>query len=382
MNDTYIVSAVRTPIGKGREGGALADVRPDELAAQTLVEVVKRAGLVPKDVEDIVMGCVTQVGEQGINVGRVAPLLAGFPVEVPAVSVNRMCGSSQQAIHFVSQAIAAGDIDIGIGAGVESMSRVPIGSDWTAPLHPEFPYDLVPQGISAEMMAEKWELTRDELDDYSYRSHARAAEATNECYFSREIMPIEVEKDGDKVTVTVDEGIRFNPDREKMAQLDPVFKLGGVVTAGNSSQISDGAAAVLVASEKALKEYDLTPRARIVARVVVGVDPVLMLSGPIPATHKVLEKAGMTLDDIDLFEVNEAFASVVLAWAKELQPDMDKVNVNGGAIALGHPLGASGARLMVTLLHELERHGGRYGLQTMCIGHGMATATIIERVEN
>ncbi len=380
MNDTYIVSAVRTPTAKGRPGGALANVRPDELAAKTLVEVVKRAGLETKDVEDIIMGCVTQVGEQGINVGRVAPLLAGFPVEVPAVSINRMCGSSQQAIHFASQAIAAGDMDIAIGAGVESMSRVPMGSDWTAPLHPDFPYDLVPQGISAEMIAEKWELTRDELDDYSFRSHVRAAEATNQCYFSREIMPVEVEKDGDTVTVSVDEGIRFNPDREKMAQLDPVFKVGGVVTAANSSQISDGAAAVLVASEQALKEFDLTPRARIIARAVVGVDPVLMLSGPIPATHKVLKKAGLTMDDIDLFEVNEAFASVVLAWAKELEPNMDKVNVNGGAIAMGHPLGASGARLMVTLLHELERRGGRYGLQTMCIGHGMATATIIERV--
>jgi acetyl-CoA acetyltransferase family protein len=356
-------------------------VRPDELAAKTLVEVVKRTGLEPRDVEDVVMGCVTQVGEQGINVGRVATLLAGFPVEVPAVSINRMCGSSQQAIHFVSQAIAAGDMDIGIGAGVESMSRVPMGSDWTAMLHPEFPYELVPQGISAEMIAEKWALTREELDDYSYRSHIRAAEATNQCHFSREIMPIEVTKDGDTVTVTVDEGIRFNPNREKMAQLDPVFKVGGVVTAGNSSQITDGAAAVLVASERALKEYDLTPRARIIARVVVGVDPVLMLSGPIPATRQVLKKAGLTMDDIDLFEVNEAFASVVLAWAKELEPDMDKVNVNGGAIALGHPLGASGARLMVTLLHELERRGGRYGLQTMCIGHGMATATIIERVD-
>ncbi|RME43705.1 MAG: thiolase family protein, partial [Chloroflexi bacterium] len=277
-------------------------------------------------------------------------------------------------------AIAAGDMDIGIGAGVESMSRVPMGSDWTAPLHPEFPYDLVPQGISAEMMAEKWELTRDELDDYSYQSHLRAAEATNECHFSREIMPVQVERDGDRVTVTVDEGIRFNPNREKMAQLDPVFKVDGVVTAGNSSQISDGAAAVLLASERAVKERGLTPRARIVARTVVGVDPVLMLSGPIPATRQVLKKAGLTMDDIDLFEVNEAFASVVLAWAKELKPDMDKVNVNGGAIALGHPLGASGARLMVTLLHELERRGGRYGLQTMCIGHGMATATIIERV--
>lgn len=380
MNDTYIVSAVRTPIGKGREGGALAGIRPDELAAMTLVEVVKRAGLEPRDVEDVVMGCVTQVGEQGINVGRVATLLAGFPVEVPAASVNRMCGSSQQAIHFVSQAIAAGDIDIGIGAGVESMSRVPMGSDWTAPLHPEFPYDLVPQGISAEMMAEKWGLTREELDDYSYRSHLRAAHATNECYFSREIVPVEVEKNGEKVIITVDEGVRLNPNREKMAQLDPVFKVGGVVTAGNSSQISDGAAAVLLASERALKRYNLTPRARIVARTVVGVDPVLMLSGPIPATRQVLEKAGMTMDDVDLFEVNEAFASVVLAWVKELEPDVDRLNVNGGAIALGHPLGASGARLMVTLLHELERRGGRYGLQSMCIGHGMATATIIERV--
>jgi acetyl-CoA acetyltransferase family protein len=239
----------------------------------------------------------------------------------------------------------------------------------------------VPQGISAEMVAEKWGLTREELDDYAYRSHVLAARASNECHFEREIMPIEEVRNGETHVVTVDEGIRFNPDREKMAQLDPVFKVGGVVTAGNSSQISDGAAAVVLASERAVREYGLTPRARIVARTVVGVDPVIMLTGPIPATRKVLEKAGMTMDDIDLFEVNEAFASVVLAWVKELEPDMDKVNVNGGAIALGHPLGASGARIMATLLHELERRGARYGLQTMCIGHGMATATIIERLD-
>lgn len=380
MNDSYVISAVRTPTGKGREGGALADVRADELAALTLAEVVTRAGLQPEQVEDVMMGCVTQIGEQGINIGRIATLLAGFPAEVPALSVNRMCGSSQQAVHFVSQAIAVGDIDIGIGAGVESMSRVPMGSDWTAPLHPAFPHDLVPQGISAELMAEKWDLSRDELDDYGYRSHVSAAHATEQCYFSREIVPVEVVRGDETVTVTVDEGIRFNPDRDKMAQLAPAFKGDGVVTAGNSSQISDGAAAVLVASERAVQDYDLTPRARIVARAVVGVDPVLMLSGPIPATRKVLGKAGLRLADIDLFEVNEAFASVVLAWAKEFDPDMDRVNVNGGAIALGHPLGASGGRLMVTLLHELERRDGRYGLQTMCIGHGMATATIIERV--
>lgn len=381
MRETYIVSAVRTPTGKGRAGGALAGVRPDELAAQTLVEVVQRAALTREDVEDVAMGCVTQISEQGINIGRIATLLAGFPVEVPAASINRMCGSSQEAIHAISQAIAAGDMDIGIGAGVESMSRVPMGSDWTAPLHPDFSYDLVPQGVSAEMIAEKWKLTRDELDDYGYRSHVRAAEATNAGYFDREIMPVEVTKDRDKVTVKVDEGIRFDPDREKMAQLDPAFKADGVVTAGNASQISDGAAAVVIASEEAIEEYGLTPRARIVARAVVGVDPVMMLTGPIPATHKVLRQADLTMADIDLFEVNEAFASVVLAWEKELAPDMQKVNVNGGAIALGHPLGASGARLMVTLLHELERQGGHYGLQTMCIGHGMATATIIESVK-
>jgi acetyl-CoA acyltransferase len=379
MNETYIVAAVRTPIGKGRQDGALSDVRADQLAAMTLAEVVRCAGLRPEQIDDVMMGCVTQIGEQGINVGRIATLLAGFPVEVPAASINRMCGSSQQAVNAVSQAIAAGDMDLGIGAGVESMSRVPMGSDWTAPLDPDFPYDLVPQGISAELMAERWRLTRDELDDYSYRSHVRAANATESCYFSREIMPVDVTHSDETVTVTVDEGIRFNPDREKMAQLNPAFKADGVVTAGNSSQISDGAAAVLVASERAVRAHDLPPRARIVARAVVGVDPVLMLSGPIPATERVLEKAGLTMDDIDLFEVNEAFASVVLAWAKELNADMERVNVNGGAIALGHPLGASGARLMVTLLHELERRGARYGLQTMCIGHGMATATIIER---
>lgn len=380
MNDTYIISAVRTPVGKGRPGGALADVRPDELAALTLSEAVRRADLQPEQVDDVALGCVTQVGEQGINIGRIATLLAGFPVAVPALSVNRMCGSSQQAVHAMSQAIAAGDMDIGIGAGVESMSRVPMGSDWTAPLHANFPYDLVPQGISAELMAARWDLSRTELDDYSYRSHIRAAAATEQCYFSREILPVEVVRGDDTATVTVDEGIRFNPDREKMAELTPAFKADGVVTAGNSSQISDGAAAVLVASERAVRTLDLTPRARIIARTVVGVDPVLMLSGPIPATQRILKKAGLRLADIDLFEVNEAFASVVLAWAKEFEPDMDRVNVNGGAIALGHPLGASGARLMVTLLHELERREAHYGLQTMCIGHGMATATIIERV--
>jgi acetyl-CoA acyltransferase len=267
-----------------------------------------------------------------------------------------------------------------IGAGVESMSRVPMGSDWPHEWPADFPYPLVPQGYSAEMMAEKWGLTRDMLDDFGYTSHVRAAAATREGRFEREIAPVEVKVNGETKVVKIDEGIRFEPDRAKMANLKTPFKPDGVVTAGNSSQISDGAAAVLLASEKAVREFGLRPRARIVARVVVGSDPVLMLSGPIPATAKVLRKAGLKLADIDLIEINEAFASVVLAWQKETGADMSRVNVNGGAIALGHPLGASGAKIMATLLHELERRGGRYGLQVMCIGHGMATATIIERV--
>ncbi|NOZ06205.1 MAG: thiolase family protein [Chloroflexi bacterium] len=379
MTTAYIIEAVRTP--SGRRNGLLRPMRPIELAAFILRALVERANIEPEQIDDAIMGCVTETGEQGGNIARLATLHAGFPVTVPAVTLNRMCGSGQQAIHFAAQAVLAGDMDLVIGGGVESMSRVPMGSDWNFTALPAgFPFDLVPQGISAEMMAEKWNLSREVLDDFAYESHLRAARATHEGRFDREIAPVEVPLDGGTRTVRVDEGIRFEPDREKMAALQPAFKPGGVITAANASQISDGAAALLVASERAVREYGLRPRARIVARAVVGTDPVLMLDGPIPSTSRVLERAGLTLDDIACFEVNEAFASVVLAWQRETGVDLERVNVNGGAIALGHPLGATGARLMTTLLHELERTGGRYGLQTMCIGWGMATATIIERI--
>jgi acetyl-CoA acyltransferase len=372
----YIVEAVRTPTGR-RDGG-LRDTHPVDLAAHALRALIARAGIAASDVEDVALGCVSQTGEQGGNIARLATLRAGFPIEVPAFSMNRMCGSSQQAIHSMAQAIAAGDMDLAIAGGVEVMSRVPIGADWSPKAAPaDFPYDLVHQGISAEMIAERWRLTRDELDDYGFTSHLRAAAATREGRFEREIAPTPAASG----TLTVDEGIRFEPDRAKLSTLKPAFKPDGVITAGNSSQISDGAAALLLASGTALERHGLKPRARILTRVAVGSDPVIMLSGPIPATFKALGRAELRFEDIDLFEINEAFASVVLAWQRETGVPLDRVNVNGGAIALGHPLGASGARLMTTLLHELERRGARYGLQSMCIGLGMATATIIERMD-
>lgn len=382
MSETFIISAVRTPVGVGKPGGALNSLPPLDLMAQVLPEAARRAGLEPALVQDVILGCVSPVGEQGANIARLATLKAGFPVEVPGVTLNRMCGSSQQAVHFAAQAIASGDMDIVIAGGIESMSRVPIGSDWPKAWPANFPYELIHQGLSAELLAEKWSLSREALDDFASQSHLRAGAATREGRFSREIMPVTVRVDGADKLVTTDEGIRPNPDRAKMAALKPAFKEGGVVTAANSSQISDGASALLLASEAAIKRHRLKPRARIAARVVVGADPVLMLTGPIPATHQVLARAGLTLADIDVVEINEAFASVVLAWQKETGADLSRVNPNGGAIALGHPLGASGARLMTTLLHELERRQGRYGLQTMCIGHGMATATIIERISS
>lgn len=371
MSDVYIVEAVRSPIGRGRPDGKLAHLRPETLAARVLNAVVERADVDPEAVEDVILGCVTQTGEQGANIARLAVMSAGWPVTVPGASVNRMCGSSQQALHQVAQAIAAGDMDLGVAGGVEVMSRVTMGSDWPNPFTPDVPYDLVMQGISAEMMADKWDLSREELDDYAYRSHYLAAQATKAEKFCPEIVPMEID---------YDEGIRFEPDRRRMATLPPAFKADGKVTAANSSQISDGASAVLLASEEAVRRYGLRPRARFVSRVVVGDDPVLMLSGPIPGTRKALGRAGLKLDDIDAVEINEAFASVVLAWAQEMEADMARVNAWGGAIAVGHPLGASGGRLMATLLDRLEADGGRYGLQTMCIGHGMATATIIERL--
>ena len=380
MREVVIVEAVRTPIG--RRNGALKDVHPVVLAAMALRELMQRAKIDPALVEDVVMGCVSQVGEQGINIARNAVLQAGFPIEVPATTVDRQCGSGQQAIHFAANLIAAGVCDITIGAGVENMSRLPIGSSTATGGHPFPPsllemYPLTHQGISAEMIAAKWEIPREELDAYSLRSHQLAAAATDGGYFDREIMSVSL---ADGSSFTRDEGIRRDSTLEKLAALQPSFKPDGVITAGNSSQISDGAAAVLLMTPEKASELGLRPRARIVAQKVVGVDPVMMLTGPIPATRQVLAKAGLTLDEIDVFEVNEAFAPVVLAWKRELQPDMERVNVNGGAIALGHPLGCSGTRLMTTLLHELERRGARYGLQTMCCGGGLGTATIIERV--
>ena len=380
MREVVIVEAVRTPIG--RRNGALKDVHPVVLAAMALRELMQRAKVDPALVEDVVMGCVSQVGEQSINIARNAVLQAGFPIEVPATTVDRQCGSGQQAIHFAANLIAAGVCDITIGAGVENMSRLPIGSSTATGGHPFPPsllemYPLTHQGISAEMIAAKWEIPREELDEYSLHSHQLAAAATDGGYFDREIMSVSL---ADGSSFTRDEGIRRDSTLEKLAALQPSFKPDGVITAGNSSQISDGAAAVLLMTPEKASELGLRPRARIVAQKVVGVDPVMMLTGPIPATRQVLAKAGLTLDEIDLFEVNEAFAPVVLAWKRELQPDMERVNVNGGAIALGHPLGCSGTRLMTTLLHELERRGARYGLQTMCCGGGLGTATIIERL--
>ncbi|MBX6396207.1 MAG: thiolase family protein [Alicyclobacillaceae bacterium] len=381
MREAVVVSAVRTPIGK--RNGYFSQVTPDVLGAHVLKAAVDRAGIDPAMVDDIIFGCVTQTGEQGGNIGRLAGLLAGFPDSVPAVSLNRMCGSSQQAIHFAAQAILSGDMDIVIAGGVESMTRVPMGSDWSGPTPAMAEkYDLVHQGISAELIAEKWGLSREELDAYSLKSHQRAVAAREQGWFDEEIVPVEVQGDQGPVVIRHDEGPRPDTSLEKMATLKPAFREDGVVTAGNASQISDGAAAVVIMEAGKAKALGIKPLARIVARAVVGVDPVLMLHGIIPATRKVLEKAGLRLEDIDLFEVNEAFASVVLAWFREIEADPEKVNVKGGAIALGHPLGASGARIAATLIHELRRRGGRYGLHTMCIGHGMATATIYERWED
>ncbi len=375
--DVFIVSAVRLPIGVGKPTGALFPFLPVDLTARVLVEVVRRAGVDPARVEDVVWGVVTPVGDQGANLARLSVLKAGFPAHVPATTLNRMCGSSQQAIHFGAQAILAGDMDLVIAGGTEIMSHQPIGADYPAEWPKDFPYKLVHQGISAEMMAEKWGLKRDELDDFAYQSHIRAGQAIQNGYFESQILPMEL-SDGSRFAV--DQGVRMPPDRAKMAALKPAFKENGGITAANSSQISDGSAAVLLASPEAVGRYNLTPLARLVARTVVGSDPVLMLDAPIPATKKVLRMAGLKLADIDVIEINEAFASVVLAWAKEIHPDMSRVNPNGGAIAHGHPVGATGAILMTKLAYELQRRKAKYGLQTMCIGHGMATATIIEGI--
>ena len=377
MYEAFIISAVRTPIGSGKPTGSLVSLSPVELSARVLQEAVRRARIEPAQVEDVIWGCVTPIGDQGANLARLAVLKAGFPMHVPAVTISRMCGSSQQAIHFAAQAILAGDMDIVVAGGIEMMSHQPLGADYPKEWPSDMPYRLVHQGISAEMLAEKYELTRFELDDFACESHLRAMHAIQKGYFDGQILPITL---SDGRTIEVDEGVRMPPNREKMAALQPVFKPDGVITAANASQISDGSAALVLASAKAVGAYNLSPLARIVTRYVTGSDPVLMLDGPTPATRQALKRSGLSLDEIDVIEINEAFASVILAWAKEIKPDISRVNPNGGAIALGHPLGATGAILMTKLTHELQRTKGTYGLQTMCIGHGMATSTIIERV--
>jgi acetyl-CoA acyltransferase len=377
MPDAFIIAAVRSPVALGRPTGALTTISPVELSALVLEEAVKRAQIEPGQVEDVVWGCVTPIGDQGANLARLSTLMAGFPYKVPGVTLSRMCGSGQQAVHFAAQSILAGDMDLVVAGGTEMMSHQPLGADYPKEWPDGMPYKLIHQGISAEMMAEKFNLSREELDDFAYQSHLRAMHAIQKGDFKDQILPVKL---SDGRVISQDEGVRIPPNREKMATLQPAFKPGGVITAGNASQISDGSAALVLASAKAVGAYNLTPLARIVARYVIGSDPVLMLDGPIPATRTILKRSGLSLDQMDIIEINEAFASVVLAWSKEVEPDMARVNPNGGAIALGHPLGATGSILMTKLIYELHRTNGTYGLQTMCIGHGMATATILERI--
>ena len=383
MRDAVIVEAVRTPMG--RRNGRLKDFHPVVLGSLVLKELVGRAGIEPGLVEDVVFGCVMQTGEQSVNVGRNAWLAAGLPVETAATTVDRQCGSSQQAIHFAANLIQSGVADVTIAGGVESMTRVPMGSTVVqgpgTPFPPELMelYEMVPQGISAELVARKYGVGRREMDEFSVQSHLRAAEATRKGYLASQIMPVDVPVNGHTEPMTTDEGIRPNANYEAVATLQPAFNPEHSITAGNASQITDGAAAVLLMTPEKARELGLRPRAKIIAQKVVGTDPVLMLEGPIPGTAAVLKQAGLELDDIDLFEINEAFASVVLAWQKVTGADLEKTNVNGGAIAIGHPLGASGARLMNHLLYELERRDLRYGLQSMCCGGGLGTATIIDR---
>jgi acetyl-CoA acetyltransferase family protein len=383
--EVVIVEAARTPIGRGHpEKGYYKDTHPNELLGESYKAVIERAGIPAEEVEDVITGCVQQYGEQMFNVGRNAWLQAGLPVETPATTVDRQCGSAQQAVNFAAALIAAGVHDTAIGSGVEHMGHIPmgVGFKWVDDVGSPWPeelmnrYNLVPQGISAEMIADQWEIPRSELDEIGVRSHANAQRATEEGRFEREMIPFRVNGD----TYVTDQGIRPGTTLETLSGLKPAFKEDGKVTAGNASQISDGAAAVLLMERKKAESLGLTPRARIVDQTTVGVDPVIMLTGPIPATRKILERNGMTVGDIDLFEVNEAFASVLAAWRRELDPDMERVNVNGGAIALGHPLGSTGARLITTLLHELERSDKEVGLVTMCCGGGLGTGTLIQRI--
>ena len=388
MGRAFIVDVVRTPFAKGRESGALSAVHPVDLLARTLKGLVARTGVDPGAVDDVIAGCVIQVGEQAANIGRQAWLAAGFPETVPAVTIDRKCGSAQQAMDFAAQGVMAGAYDLAVACGVEMMSRVPmrsnrLGKDNLGPmLRQRYPAGLVHQGISAELIAARWGLAREELDAYALRSHRRAAAAEDRGLFARDILPI----DG----ASTDEGIRRTTSAEKLAALEPAFvdaetaarfpEIGWVVTAGNASQVTDGASAMLIASEEAARRLEIRPRAAITHFAVSGDDPLYMLTGIIPATEKLLARSGRPLADIDCFEVNEAFASVVLAWTKALGADLDRVNVNGGAIAFGHPVGASGGRLTANLIGSLEETGGRLGLQTMCESGGMANATLIERL--
>jgi acetyl-CoA acyltransferase len=389
MREAVIVDAARTP--GGRRNGKLQDWHAADLGAHVLKAIAERNNLDPSTVDDVIMGCVMQVGEQSLNVGRNAVLAAGWPETVPATTVDRQCGSSQQALHFAAQGVIAGAYDIVIAAGVEVMTRTPMGASVVKGMGFPFPQTMLdryeetglpPQGIGAEMIADEYGITREDLDAFGAESQRRAAQATEEGRFDNEIIPVPVMVDGATEMMSSDEGIRLETTSETLANLKPAFKEDGKVTAGNSSQISDGASAVLIMSAEKAQELGLTPRARFHSFAVAGADPVTMLKGPIPVTTKIMERTDLTLDDIDLFEVNEAFASVVLAWQQEHNTDLSKTNVNGGAIALGHPLGSSGTKLMTTLLNELERTGGRYGLQIMCEGGGMANATIIERLDS
>jgi acetyl-CoA acyltransferase len=389
MRDAVIVEAVRTPIGRGKPNGALHDVHPVDLLAHSLRAVVERSGIDPALIDDVIGGIVTQAGEQGANMTRRAALAAGYPESVPATTVDRQCGSSQQAIHFAAQGVIAGAYDIVVAAGVESMGRVPMGANLVGvtdlsgiAFAQRYPDDLVPQGISAELIAAKWGLTRTQLDEFALGSHEKAARATKDGLFAAELAPIN--------GLDADEGIRVGSTIDTLAKLKPAYydpamaarfpQIGWEITAASASQVSDGSSAVLIMSGERAEQLGLRPLARLHSFSVAGDDPLLMLTAVIPATEKVLRRAGLNLGDIDLFEINEAFSPVVLAWAKETGVDMSRVNVNGGAIALGHPLGASGARLMTTLVHTMRQRGARYGLQTMCEAGGLANATIIERL--
>jgi acetyl-CoA acetyltransferase family protein len=382
--EVVIVEAARTPIGRGHpEKGYYKDLHPSNLLARTYAELFERSGVDPAETGDVITGCAQQFGEQGVNIGRNAWLEAGLPIETPATTIDRQCGSAQQAVNFAAALVATGVHDVVVGSGVEHMGHISFADGYEvmkehgSPFSPQLleRYNLIPQGLSAEMIADKWEITRAELDEFGLRSQQLAAKATEEGRFEREIIPFAVNGD----TYVTDQGLR-ETTLEGLAGLKPAFKEDGKITAGNSSQVSDGAAAVLLMAREKADALGLKPRARIYDQTTVGVDPVIMLTGPIPATRKLLERNRMTMDDIDLVEINEAFASVVVAWQRELDPDMDRVNVNGGAIALGHPLGSTGARLITTLLHEMERSDKEMGLVTMCCGGGLGTGTLIERI--